>query len=869
MPTHCPTPPYPSFRGNQNILLAGVVTAILLVVAMAIAALIHLRHEAEARATLNTRHLVKTLELTVEGLIDKIDLSLQASVDEISQQMASGHPDAQAITRFLERQQERLPQLSHIRATNERGDALYGKGIPSPPANYADRDYFIRLRDDPHLGFIVGKPLLGRINKKWTWPFFRRINRPDGSFGGIVFAGIEIQRIEDDFAQIRLDAGSAIGLRDTDLGLIARYPSANSTHTPIGDQHLSIPFSATLQANPQEGAYNSGATSIDQVSRTHAYRRNAKYGFVINTGVSDETALAEWHKQMGIIGTLVAAYILLSLAFARSIRRAWLRQEQDMGALMDSRQALHEAQKIAHMGSYLYDLRTDCWTSSDTLDEIFGIDNEYLRTAGGWLELVVAQSRQEMQAYLSTLVEQRQRFDREYCIVRPSDGQERWVHGQGELQLDAQGTPLRLLGSIQDITERKRSEAELEKYRHHLEERVAERTAALSIAKEAAEAANRAKSTFLSNMSHELRTPMSAIMGMTTLALRRATDAKQIDQLTKVTQASQRLLGIINDILDLSKIEAERLHLEQTPFKLGSILENLSSLIGQKVSEKGLQLGIDLTPADATLPLQGDPLRLGQILLNLTGNALKFTDQGSVIISVRRAEEQSEEVLLRFEVRDTGIGISADDQKRLFTAFEQADGSMTRRYGGTGLGLAIRKRLTQMMGGQIGVDSQPGNGSTFWFTVRLSKDREPLATEDNPTPYSAEETLKTQYAGTHLLLVEDEPVNQEVSRELLEALGFTVDLANDGIEAVERAKNTDYALILMDVQMPHMNGMDATQAIRALPGRAATPILAMTANAFDEDRQRCIDAGMNDHIGKPVDPEVLFQTLLKWLARAT
>ncbi|MFZ4536030.1 PAS domain S-box protein [Propionivibrio sp.] len=432
---------------------------------------------------------------------------------------------------------------------------------------------------------------------------------------------------------------------------------------------------------------------------------------------------------------------------------------------------------------------------------------------------------------------------------------------------DAGGEITSYVAVKEDVSEKRRISEELDHYRQHLEDLVQERTTALSIAKEAAEAANRAKSTFLANMSHELRTPMNAIMGMTNLALRRATDPRQTDQLTKVTLASQHLLGVINDILDLSKIEAERLSLEQISFKLGSVLENLGSLIGHKVTEKGLKLLIDVTPELANQPLQGDPLRLGQILLNLAGNAIKFTAQGFITIRVLLAEAHPAHVFLRFEVRDTGIGISSEDQKRLFTAFEQGDGSMTRHYGGTGLGLAISKRLVQMMDGSIGVESQPGTGSVFWFTARFDKGTHVEEQAHGLNVRSAEEHLKTHFSGTRILLVEDEPINQEVSRWLLEETGLTVDLAEDGVEALEMAEHIDYDLILMDIQMPRLNGIEATQAIRAIPGRQNTPILAMTANAFDEDRQRCIDAGMNDHIGKPVDPDKLFETLLKWLAK--
>jgi PAS domain S-box-containing protein len=391
----------------------------------------------------------------------------------------------------------------------------------------------------------------------------------------------------------------------------------------------------------------------------------------------------------------------------------------------------------------------------------------------------------------------------------------------------------------------------------------------LEAARDAAEAASRAKSTFLANMSHELRTPMNGILGMTDLALRHTEDPKLKDQLGKVIQSSKHLLHVINDILDISKIEAERLQLEHVDFRLGEILENIVRLIGQKATQKGLKLLIDLEVGLPTRRFSGDPMRLGQILLNLAGNALKFTASGAITLRCRLIEETPDSVLLRWEVADTGIGIEPAAQARLFTAFEQADNSMTRKYGGTGLGLAISQRLVKMMGGEIGVESTPGQGSTFWFSVRLGKTGSDAV---SPAPtlavQSADERLQSQFAGTRVLLAEDEPVNQEVSRGLLEDVGLVVDLAEDGAEALALAQQNRYALILMDMQMPKLNGLDATREIRALSGYAETPILAMTANAFDEDRQICIDAGMNDHIGKPVDSQVLYETLLKWLMQS-
>ena len=440
------------------------------------------------------------------------------------------------------------------------------------------------------------------------------------------------------------------------------------------------------------------------------------------------------------------------------------------------------------------------------------------------------------------------------------------------LMLDAQGQPWRILGITRDISERKRAEAELAHYRQQLERRVEERTAALSIAKEAAEAANRAKSTFLANMSHELRTPMNVILGMTDLALRRTTDARQRDQLDKVVHASQHLLSVINDILDLSRIEAERLVLEKTVFQLGELIDSLRSMVADKAAEKGLALDIDIAPELAAVAVSGDPLRLGQILLNLTGNAIKFTSAGSVKVAVTAQTQPGNRLALRFTVRDTGIGIPESDRLRIFSAFVQADASTTRQYGGSGLGLAISLRLARMMEGDITVDSTPGVGSTFCLTACLDQakvtDSTSPVVDAEGSGVAVDAALRTRHAGRRILLVEDDPTNQEVARALLETVGLTVDLAVDGAVAVAMASSNRYDLILMDLLMPNMNGIDATRAIRALPGGWQLPILAMTANAFAEDRQRCLEAGMNDHIAKPVQPSILFARVLHWLDQA-
>jgi signal transduction histidine kinase len=377
-----------------------------------------------------------------------------------------------------------------------------------------------------------------------------------------------------------------------------------------------------------------------------------------------------------------------------------------------------------------------------------------------------------------------------------------------------------------DVTAWRNAEAALRRHQASLEQTVAERTQALSIAKELAEAANRAKSTFLANMSHELRTPLNGVLGMITLARRRMVDPKGLDQIDKATDAAKRLLAIINDILDLTKIEAERLNLEAADFKLGTVLDDMVDLVGEGARRKGLELRVEASQATRNMSLCGDSLRLGQILLNLAGNAVKFTEHGDIVLRVVARQETAAGIPLRFEVEDRGIGIAGEDQARLFSAFEQADGSTTRRFGGTGLGLAISKRLAQMMGGEIGVDSTPGQGSTFWFTVRLPRGAEaPPSIPDALRAEELEQALQW-FSGMRILLVEDEPINAEITLALLEQVGMRADVAVDGLAAVARARERKYALILMDVQMPGLNGIEATRAIRGESRNRDTPTRA-------------------------------------------
>lgn len=589
----------------------------------------------------------------------------------------------------------------------------------------------------------------------------------------------------------------------------------------------------------------------------------------------------------------------------------------------------------------------------------------------------------------------------QYSAVLPS-GQQIWISVSGVPFFSAEGDFLGYRGIGQDVTAARALQAELDGYRTALEEEVRKRTQEARSERERAEAASQAKSIFLANMSHEIRTPMNAIIGLTHLLRKEITAQNQIDKLTQISASADHLLSVINDILDISKIESGTAVLDELDFELEGMIKRISSVIAMRAQAKGIELIVDVTPLPALL--HGDPTRLSQVLINFLGNSVKFTDRGHIILRGRVEEETSSQMTVRFEVEDSGIGIEASAQAKIFEAFEQADSSTTRKYGGSGLGLSIAKHAAHMMGGDVGVRSLRGAGSTFWITAKLDKvnvagpdlripevvnvkalvvDDLPLTqavhaqllkhiglnptavisgkealtalqvADDEGAPFgiafidlhmpdlngleviekiaalplksrpvcvlitasgnvqiieegkaagfsevlikpasittlraavqrllvdegqpglsqqasvSAESLLRQRAQGARILLVDDEPINQMITKEFLEDVGLAVSLANNGKEAVEQLQgDAPFDLVLMDIQMPEMDGVSASKLIRTNPARRTLPIIALTANAFSEDRHKCLAAGMNDFVTKPVDPNALFEVILRWL----
>ncbi|MCX6361016.1 MAG: ATP-binding protein [Armatimonadetes bacterium] len=557
---------------------------------------------------------------------------------------------------------------------------------------------------------------------------------------------------------------------------------------------------------------------------------------------------------------LVAALALAMLSQVFTHVRRLLVQRENMAEQLALAQALKVAEERlrlaldgSRLGAWHWDMVAERIEWSETYLALFGLPADARPSYDAWLASLHPDDRGQADRAVREAVESREPFRADYRAVWP-DGSVRWIRAMGRCYYDGDGRPVRMEGIAEDVTEARAAADRIEQMNAELEQTVQLRTAE-------ARAANAAKSEFLAQMSHEIRTPLNAVLGMAQLLQREPLTEGQRTTVGRIRGAGQSLLVILNDILDVSKIEAGQMRLEERPFELGAVLEAIRSLMEPAATMRGLALVVPDPPELGYL--KGDALRLQQVLVNLAGNAIKFTEAGEVRVTVRAAEADEAGVRLRFEVRDTGIGIRKEALERLFAPFVQAEAGTTRRYGGTGLGLSICKSIVGLMRGTIGAESLPGEGSLFWFEVRFERAE---ADDAAPEPTHADAT-GPRLRGLRFLVVDDSAMNRELAQRALAAEGAGCDLASDGQQAVAvlRGRPDGYDAVLMDVRMPVMDGLTAVLMVRQELRLRDLPILALTAGVLAEERHAALEAGFNEVLAKPLDLDLLAPALLRWV----
>ncbi len=810
----------------------------------------------QARRTAETSSLneARVLATKIEGALRRISASSELIAQRVADidwsRPAAATAGAETLLAALGRE---FPEVVSLTVFNAGGDLVFASAPGLAVPNIADRSYFLDARERPTPDLRFSDVLVARGAGKRTVFAYRPIVSAKGAFLGLVVVPIDVAYFAHLFESLHLGADGIVNLRRADDSrVVLRWPRAP------GDVPLAVaspPFVA-IQQGVNEGVARY-PSPVDGVDRICGYQKVGGFPFYVVVARAAQEAFAGWWVTIGVavaITVLCVAAVGLLLARARRLEAARRESEQHYRTLANSGSTLIWTSGLDGRCNYLNEpvLAFTGQPANELLGE-------------GWLARMHSEDIPRCVQLYEAAFAARERFSMEFRLRR-ADGEYRWLRDDGNPRYDSAGRYLGYIGYCVDITDTKRAAAELELHRQHLEALVAERTAQLSLAKHKAEAANVAKSAFLANMSHEIRTPLNAVIGMAHLLKREGLTATQAARLERIDDAGKHLLEVLNAVLELSKIESGKFDLREVPLDVGELLSGAVALLQDRAVGKGLQLTAE-KPAFSCAFL-GDAVRLREALLNYLINAIRFTAAGRIVVRARLVADAADRATVRFEVLDTGHGIAATDLARLFTPFEQVDNTSTRAHGGTGLGLVITRRLAQLMGGEAGAESTVGAGSTFWFTAQLKKTVRTVPAARAVERVDAYAVLSTAHAGRRVLLADDDVVSTEVSRFLLEDANLVVDAAGDGALAVQRAAERQYDAILMDLQMPRLNGLEATRRIRVLPGYADTPIIALTASAYHEDRTACLAAGMSDFLPKPVEPETLYRVLLHSLGES-
>lgn len=781
-------------------------------------------------------NLATVLHSQIVHSFDSTDQALLALIAEREGRLDGNPITGSLLVQSMARKLKTLRETYSFRLADESGHIRLGDRVTKQPY-IGDREYFKTLKANPNQGLVVSEPLKSRISGDRIIIFARAFHKPDGRFGGIIYATRTCNLFHRSFSSLDVGPRGTVALWTRSAHLVARWPVEMAAGKPSWRLPASASLKQLIDSGGGQGIY-SNRSLIDGERRLLVIQKLERYPMYVVVGLAQDDAFAGWYWQIIYASVTVLVFGCAGFFAARYMLTSWKAHAETAERL---------AVILGSVGDAIYgvDLEGRCTFCNPACVQILGYRSE--------ADILGKRSHS---LWHHTYPDGRP-YPADECKVCITLQTGESVHGVEEVFWRADGSPFPceywvspqvhqgvLVGAVvafSDITERKQAEETLAK------------------AKNDAEAANEAKSRFLATMSHEIRTPMNGVLGMLTLLEQTDLDDEQRDCTLTAKRSAESLLAIINDILDLSKIEAGKVELECIPVDIRGLTEEVSQLLQFTSHRKSIDFELEVDSSLVT-SRYGDPARLRQVLLNLGSNAVKFTQQGTVRFRIRELSPCT----VSFEVEDTGIGIPQEKLADLFDAFTQVDASTTRRFGGTGLGLSICKRLVEMMGGQIGVVSEEGKGSTFWFQIPLE-----ICTIALPPHGERSEVphLRAVSAGSALrvLVAEDNPVNQKLARKVLERLGHSVDIAGNGQEAMTFLEDRTYDIVLMDCRMPTMDGYEATRRIRASKKPwASLPIVAMTANALQEDRNLACQAGMDDYLTKPINVDALTDALERW-----